>query len=359
MAPFTSIFSYPTENHRSYSTFRWAFISGKENGMIKLTQLTKVFDARGIAGLHSVNLLIPRGTIFALMGPNGSGKTTLLNLISNKLNPDSGTVEVEGKIHFFEKKNPEIELNVQRFLMESVLDQEIDTDKKLQLSRDMADIFEFTFQLRQNIGQLSQGQLQKVLMAAELINKPDILFLDEPFIHLDPMSRKDILDSLFTYLRQREVTVLWITHERDEALKFADQVGLIQHGKLEQVSTPVEILQKPRNLFVAQYFGHQNFIKVSGHDNIWSTPWGDFSFNLSASEGFLVVPPMSWTIDDNSPFEGIVNRQFPQYFAYEIELEVLEKRYKISLPLDAHKKIKVGQKLKVSADLSHCFVIPL
>ena len=195
--------------------------------MIKLNQAKIVFDPRGIAGLHSINLEISKGSIFALMGPNGSGKTTILNVLSQKIPLDSGTLEVQGEIHLFERKNPEPDLNVQRFLMESVRDQEIETEKKLQLSRDMADIFEFTFQLRQSIGQLSQGQLQKVLMAAELINQPDILFLDEPFIHLDPMSRKDILDSLFTYLRQREVTVLWITHERDEALRFADEVGLI------------------------------------------------------------------------------------------------------------------------------------
>lgn len=327
--------------------------------MIKLTQATKVFDARGIAGLHGINLEIANGTIFALMGPNGSGKTTLLNVLAQKIALDVGSVQVQGKIHFFERKNPEPELNVQRFLMESVNDQEIETDKKLQLARDMASIFEFTFQLRQTIAQLSQGQLQKVLMAAELINQPDILFLDEPFIHLDPMSRKDILDSLFTYLRQREVTVIWITHERDEALRFADQVGLIQHGKFEQVSTPVNIIQAPRNLFVAQYFGHQNFIKISGENGLWKTPWGEVKFSLMDTEGYLVVPPAAWKINPTSSFEGTILKNFPQYFACEIELEVSEKRYILQFPLNTHSQWEEGQKLKISADLTQCFVIPL
>jgi ABC-type Fe3+/spermidine/putrescine transport system ATPase subunit len=327
--------------------------------MIKLNKATKVFDSRGIAGLHAIDLEIHKGSIFALMGPNGSGKTTLLNVLSKKISLDSGSLNVQGKIYFFEKKNPEPELNVQRFLMESVQDQEIATDKKLQLSRDMADIFEFTFQLRQTIGQLSQGQLQKVLMAAELINQPDILFLDEPFIHLDPMSRKDILDSLFTYLRQREVTVLWITHERDEALRFADQVGLLQHGKLEQVSTPVKILQAPRNLFVAQYFGHQNFIKISGNNGQWVTPWGEFKSELNDQEGYLVVPPTAWKVDPDSSLEGVILHHYPQYFECEIELEVSEKRFKVSLPLKTYKNWEDGQKLRISADLSQCFVISL
>ena len=301
--------------------------------MIKLNQAKIVFDSRGIAGLHSINLEIPKGSIFALMGPNGSGKTTILNVLTKKLPLDSGDLEVQGKIHFFERKNPEHDLNVQRFLMESVQDQELETDKKLQLSRDMADIFEFTFQLRQNVGQLSQGQLQKVLMAAELINQPDILFLDEPFIHLDPMSRKEILFSLFTYLSQREVTVLWITHEKDEALRFADKVGLLQHGKFEQVSSPVEILQAPRNLFVAQYFGHQNFLKISRENGTWTTPWGEVKSSLKDHEGYLVVPPTAWKVDPNSTFEGVILSQYPQYFACEFEIEISDKRFKVSLPL--------------------------
>ena len=327
--------------------------------MIKLNEVTKVFDSRGIAGLHKLSLEVSKGQVFALMGPNGSGKTTLLNVISEKLTADSGKMIINGKIHFFEKKNPEPDLNVQHFLMESVIDQDIDTDKKLQLSRDMASIFEFTFQLRQKISELSQGQLQKVLMAAELISLPEILFLDEPFIHLDPMSRKDILDSLFTYLRQRETTVIWITHEKDEALRFSDLIGLMQHGRLEQVCSPVKILQEPRNIFVAQYFGHQNFIKISGSKGLWVTPWGELQAELLDSEGFLVVPPQAWKIDSCSAFIGKIIQQFPQYFAWELTLEANDKQIKISLPLSEHNQYLIGDEISLVPDLSQCFVIPL
>lgn len=326
--------------------------------MIKLKEVTKVFDSRGIAGIHKLDLQIKKGSIFALMGPNGSGKTTLLNIISGKLPLDSGSLKVSGKIHFFEKRSFESDLNVQRFLMEAVT-LDIDTDKKIQLSRDMADIFEFTFQLRQTMGQLSQGQLQKVLMAAELINKPDILFLDEPFIHLDPMSRQDILQSLFDYLKQQEVSVVWITHEKDEALKFADSIGLIQHGKLEQHSTPYEILQRPRNLFVAQYFGHQNFIKIVKENDQWITPWGHPDSDLKAQEGYLVIPPSAWIVDDRSPLKGRILSLYPQYFSCEIEVLVAEKRFKISLPLNAHEEWKVGQAINISPILAQSFVISL
>ena len=240
-----------------------------------------------------------------------------------------------------------------------MIDPLVPIEKRLQLSRDFADIFEFTFQLRQSIGQLSQGQLQKVLMAAELINQPDILFMDEPFIHLDPMSRKDILRDLFQFLKLREITVIWITHEIDEAFHFADQIGLIQHGKLEQLSPPQDILKTPRNLFVAQFFGHQNFIKVTRLDSKWVTPWGTFDYPFDHSEGYLVIPPTAWEINESSAFVGTIIDKSPRYFCWNIQIEVEDKRYLLALPLLTKQQLKVGQKINVSAHLSQCMVIPL
>src|SRR5690606_6522763 len=107
---------------------------------------------------------------------NGSGKSTLLNIIAGELSTDTGKIETSGKITKLKIEVPDSNLNVQKFLI-SQINMTEDEDKKIQLSRDMAMIFEFTFQLRQKIGELSQGQLQKVLMSANLINNPDILLL--------------------------------------------------------------------------------------------------------------------------------------------------------------------------------------
>jgi ABC-type Fe3+/spermidine/putrescine transport system ATPase subunit len=326
--------------------------------MIQLIDAHKIFDARGIAGIHNFSLDVPQGSILALMGPNGSGKTTLLNLIAGKLPLDSGSVRVQGKIHFFQKQNPSLDENVQDFLVKSVTS-DVEPEKKIQLSRDMADIFEFTFQLRQNIGQLSQGQMQKVLMAAELINQPDILFLDEPFVHLDPMSRTDILVSLFQYLRQRQVTVVWITHERDEALRFADLIALMHHGKLEQVSSPSSMIEHPRNLYVAQFFGFENFIKVEGVKGQWQTPFGEMQSPLQDSQGYMVIPTQSWKLDSASKFSTTITQIYPKNTQCLLEVESQDKRYLISFPRWGFQQFKTGQKISLSVDHSQCFIIPL
>lgn len=326
--------------------------------MINLKDVTKVFDARGIAGLHKVSFEVEAGSVVAIMGPNGCGKTTLLNLIAGDLIPDSGTIKTHGKIHLFRQQSPAPEINVQKFLISSIT-LDIDEDKKIQQSRDMAALFEFTFQLKQTIGQLSAGQLRKVLMAAELINQPEILFLDEPFVHLDPMSRKDILELLFEYIRQRNSTVLWVTHEKDEALRFADRIGLIQHGKLEQFSMPIEILQSPRNLFVAQFFGQQNFLKISQSNGEWITDWGRIKNHLTQPEGYLVVPPTAWSNDPNSALEIEILKIYPQDLFCVFEAQSDGRRLKISWPLATYHFYQVGQRLRVSPDLTQCMVIPL
>lgn len=230
--------------------------------MINVSHLFKKFDHRAIAGLSDVSFDLHEGEILAIMGPNGSGKSTLLNILSSQLKADSGQYESKSEIKLCDLKAPAKDSNVLDFLVESVT-MTTEQNKKIQLARDFADLFEFTFQLKQNFSTLSSGQTQKILLAKELINRPGILLLDEPFTHLDPWTRKDILKALFKYLKTQKITVLWVTHERNEALYFADRIMLMNFGKIEQIGMPKELIWHPRNLFVAQYMGYENFISVT------------------------------------------------------------------------------------------------
>jgi len=324
--------------------------------MIKIQHVSKVFDSRGIAGLHAVNLTIPKNHVFALMGPNGSGKSTLLNIIAGTIKSDTGSIEASGKIQALILECPDAEMNVQKFLISQV-STSVDEDKKVQLTRDMASIFEFTFQLRQKIGELSQGQLQKVLMSANLINNPEILLLDEPFVHLDPMTRKDILLSLFEYIRQREMTVIWVTHEEEEAFQFADSIALIQHGKIEQLGSAYDLLAHPKNIFVASFFGHQNLVQIKSLDGIWKTPWGDLSNKTNLIEAYLLVPPNAWIEADSD--EYIINSVKAKFHYAELIVSKNDRDFMVHLPLSNFEQYKKRANIGLTVKLNECSLVNL
>ncbi len=278
--------------------------------MIALENVRLRFDSRGIAGLSGVSLTLKEGTITALMGPNGSGKTTLLKILAGEILPDSGNISKEVDVVFVTSPSVSPDLNVQKYLISRVRE-DIPEDKAIQLSRDLADIFEFTFQLRQKMGELSAGQKQKVFLAGELIRNPRLILLDEPFTHLDPHTRKDILSALFDYVRKQNLTLLWVTHEMNEAARFSDKIVLLQHGKIEHMGSPEELITKPKNIFVAQFTGFHNFFPVKKDGNKWMTLWGTDSFDfVGGDEAILVVPDTSWEIVSSSPVRFQVEEQF-------------------------------------------------
>lgn len=324
--------------------------------MITVSSLSKRYDKRGIAGLHQISLRILEGKIFALMGPNGSGKTTLLNVLSGVLPEDSGSFTIDGTIARFPLKFEISGANVQDFLRQSI-SLEIDEDKKIQLTRDIADTFEFTFQLRQNLEELSSGQLQKVLLARELINRPAVLMMDEPFTHLDPFTRGDILRALFDYIRNQGLTVLWVTHDLEEALHFSDEVAVMNFGKIEQSGSPMELMRNPSNLFVAQFMGYRNFFPVKLEGDKWKTPFGEFSHpKLPQEDAILIVPDRSWRIDPQGMncrvLEVRASRQ-----AVEFLLEHDQQKLWFSAP--ANTRQSSSDTLSLLPVLKECLLIPL
>lgn len=324
--------------------------------MIDIKSLTKKYDSRGIAGIHGISLQLERGQVFSLLGPNGSGKTTLLRLLSGSIEPDSGDFHLDGEVVFFPREDSCPEMNVQKFLVNSVT-LEIDEDKKIQLARDLADTFEFTFQLRQNLKDLSSGQRQKVLLARELINGPTLLLLDEPFAHLDPFMRKDILDSLFTYIRQKEMTVIWVSHDIEEALKFSDMLGLLNFGRFEQVDIPENFIRCPKNLFVAKFMGYNNFFPTDFKKGFWQTPWGPLAGKLEGkTQGLLVVPDAAW--DER---EGVVFRIIKRFPALQAIQYILEREGKIFVlqRSPTEQALNIGEEISLGLKQNDVFFIEL
>ncbi len=325
--------------------------------MIALENVRLRFDSRGIAGLSGVSLKLGEGTITALMGPNGSGKTTLLRILSGELSPDSGTIHTEEAALFVTAPEVPAELNVQKYLIGRTRE-EIPEEKRIQLSRDLADIFEFTFQQRQKMGELSAGQKQKVFLAGELIRNPRLILLDEPFTHLDPHTRKDILKALFDYVRRQNLTLLWVTHDLNEAARFSDKIILLQHGKIEQEGTPEELMVQPKNIFTAQFLGYHNFFPVKRNGNLWMTPWGEkkFSTTITSDDAILVVPDTAWEIDPDSKFKAVVQEQF---FRDTQRTTMALNDNRMIIIQGFHPASRTGESLGLYPVLANCFLIGL
>lgn len=309
--------------------------------MISSSHLTRQFDKRGIAGLHDLSFQLEKGQIMSIMGPNGSGKTTLLKILSGEIKQDSGDYQVSGGISFFPPNELIENINVQKFLINSVK-LEISDEKKIQLARDLADTFEFTFQLRQNFNELSSGQRQKILLSKELINRPGLLLMDEPFSHLDPFTRRDILNGLFHYIRQQSITVLWVTHDLEEAFLYSDVIGLMNFGKFEQLGTPEQLVITPRNLFVAKFMGYRNFFPVKDEKGL---------------DAVLIVPDTAWEINPAGAAYK-VDKRYPARQSTEYVLAHEGKTVYFQrgsqLPL-----LDVGSQVLLSPISELCLTIPL
>lgn len=309
--------------------------------MISTSHLTRQFDKRGIAGLHDLNLELEKGKIMGIMGPNGSGKTTLLKILTGEIKADSGVFKVDGEVCLFPSADPVENINVQKFLTNSVK-LEISDEKKIQLARDLADTFEFTFQLRQNLSELSSGQRQKILLSKELINRPSVLLMDEPFSHLDPFTRRDILNGLFQYIRQQSMTVLWVTHDLEEASLYSDMIALMNFGKIEQLGPPENLMTKPRNLFVAKFMGYRNFFPVKAENGL---------------DAVLIVPDTAWEINpEGTPYK--VEKRYPsrQLMEYVLSHEGKTVYFQQSIRLDF---LDVGSQVFLSPVSELTFTIPL
>lgn len=325
--------------------------------MIYVNNICLKYTDRAIAGIHNLSFTLPKGEVMAIIGPNGSGKTTLLKIIARNIKVDTGELILNSDATIFAPEKIPYDLNVQAFLLKSIT-LELDDEKKIQLCRDLADTFDFTFQLKQTINELSSGQLQKILLAAFLINRPRLILLDEPFNQLDPFTRNDILESLFNYIRNQGITVLWVTHDLNEAFKFSNKIGVMNFGKFEQISNPLTLLKNPKSLFVAKFIGFRNFFIIKPEQSQWLTPWGKVSLGkISAEEAILVVPDNAWLSSETGQGFTVKN-----IFASHQSIEYVltgDNRTIYWVRGTQDQDLSVDESLNLSPIWDKCFHIPL
>ena len=251
--------------------------------------------------LHGFSLELQKGEVLCLLGPSGCGKTTLLRLIAGFERPDSGCVEVAGKVvaHDRVMVRPEhrrIGFVFQDFALFphlTVLDNVAfglrgsREEKRARAAEVLALVGLTVFDSRYP-HQLSGGQQQRVALARALAPQPHILLLDEPFSNLDASLRGSTRDEVRAILARSGTTAIMVTHDQEEALSFGDRIAVMRDGKVQQVGTPEEVYFHPSTAFVASFLGRTNLLRGVADGRTARTTIGAVPLT-GAAEGRVII----------------------------------------------------------------------
>ena len=238
--------------------------------LVELKNISKSFDGETV--LSNVSLYINDEEFITLLGPSGCGKTTTLRIIGGFETPDEGDVYFDGvRINDVPPYKRHVNTVFQKYALFphlNVYDNiafglRIAKVKESEISERVAEMLALVnlrgFEKR-NVSLLSGGQQQRVAIARALINKPKVLLLDEPLGALDLKLRKDMQVELKNIQSKTGITFIYVTHDQEEALSMSDTIVVMADGKIQQIGTPTDIYNEPKNAFVADFIGESNIL---------------------------------------------------------------------------------------------------
>jgi len=235
---------------------------------LRISQLTKEFAT--FTAVKSLDLEVPGGSFFALLGPSGCGKTTTLRMVAGLETPTSGTIQIgDTDITYAKPYKRPVNTVFQSYALFPHLDIYENVAFGLRRSRksnvnkqvdDMLALVELESQARKKPPQLSGGQQQRVALARALINRPDVLLLDEPLGALDLKLRRSMQLEIKRIQTEVGLTFVHVTHDQEEAMTMADTIAVMNAGVIEQMGSPGELYDNPATTFVANFLGQSNLI---------------------------------------------------------------------------------------------------
>lgn len=240
--------------------------------LIRLKDCRKEFDGEVV--LDSISLAIKDKEFLTLLGPSGCGKTTTLRIIGGFLKPDSGDVIFDGvRINDVPPHKRKVNTVFQKYALFTHLNVFENIAFGLRIQRPKLSESEISKRVhealelvalkgyeKRSVSQLSGGQQQRVAIARAVINRPQVLLLDEPLGALDLKLRKDMQRELKQIQQQVGITFIYVTHDQEEALTMSDTVVVMNKGEIQQIGTPLDIYNEPKNAFVADFIGESNII---------------------------------------------------------------------------------------------------
>jgi iron(III) transport system ATP-binding protein len=291
-------------------------------GMICTHGVTKSFG--DVVAVHDSDLCVERGEFVALLGPSGCGKTTLLRLIAGFEQPDAGEIAIEdrpvaGAGNWVPPERRRVGMVFQDYALfphlsvaENVGFGVPRRDRAARI-REVLQVVGLTgYELRYP-HELSGGQQQRVALARALAPQPSVVLLDEPWSNIDPLLRATMRDELAAILRAIDVTVLFVTHDREEAFSLADRIALMRDGKVIQSGSAEEVYFSPADRWAAEFVGAGNFVEGALADGLVETLVGRFpvvNANGSTRVEVLIRPELLELQADPAGPGEVVAREF-------------------------------------------------
>jgi putative spermidine/putrescine transport system ATP-binding protein len=242
---------------------------------IRLTGLTKHYGE--VVAVAGIDLEIGQGEFFTMLGPSGSGKTTTLRMIAGFEDPTDGTIELAGEDV---SGTPPYDRKVNTVFQDYALFPHMSVGENVAYGMKVAggvakaerarrrdealEMVRLPGYADRKPGELSGGQRQRVALARAIVNRPQVLLLDEPLGALDLKLREEMQTELKAIQGEVGITFVYVTHDQDEALTMSDRIAVFNNGRIEQVSSPLELYEHPTNEFVAGFVGVSNLIERDG-----------------------------------------------------------------------------------------------
>lgn len=311
--------------------------------LLSVRNVTKCFSTQSEPVVDGVSFEVNAGEIFALLGPSGCGKTTTLRLIAGFERVDSGEIRLEERciespsIHT-PPESRQIGFVFQDYALFphlNVLDNVAFGLKKLPSK----DRFDRGLEVLELVGlaefrdrkphDLSGGEQQRVALARSIAPSPKLILLDEPFSNLDAGLRQATRREMRQLLKDAEMSAILVTHDREEALSFADRVAVMEDGRLEQTDTPEEVYNHPKTPFVAEFLGKTNLISGDARGDCAETGLGKFKLDCHAQGKVLLsIRPEHLEMvhaapdEKNATLGKIIEREFKGHdLTYRVQIE--------------------------------------
>ena len=238
--------------------------------LIRLSDLRMVFDDEVV--LNSINLYINDKEFLTLLGPSGCGKTTTLRIIGGFQSPTSGDVFFDGvrindvpphkrKVNtVFQKYALFTHMNLFENIAFGLRIAKVPEKEIEQRVNEALELVNLPGYGKRSVDSLSGGQQQRIAIARAIVNRPQVLLLDEPLGALDLKLRKDMQIELKKIQQQVGITFIYVTHDQEEALTMSDTIVVMDKGNIQQIGSPTDIYNEPKNAFVADFIGESNII---------------------------------------------------------------------------------------------------